>query len=100
MAEKRKSAFLRATQEAQSTAPTVTSSPIPTVTPFSGETVEQQERKAVQKDKVSFYLNPEQRKKLDTLTVEFWQQNGRMLNRNDIVRHLIDQCDIRNLQGL
>jgi hypothetical protein len=96
MPEKRKSAFIRATQEAQATAPTVS----PTRAPLHRAPVEQQEPKAVQKEKVSFYLEPTQTRKLDDLAYQHLTKTGRRINRNDIVRHLIEQCEQSTLADL
>jgi hypothetical protein len=100
MPEKRKSAFLRATQEAQALTPTVSPSVSNTVTPSNSETVEQHERPTAKKDeKITFYLTSSQANKLDDLAYEHKKRTGRRINRNDIVRHLIDQCDIDSLRG-
>jgi len=99
MPEKRKSAFIRATQEAQTPSPaqqtTVTPLNSGTVAHPNRETVPQQELNTEQKKakkKVSFYLDQEQEDKLDTLELQF-RQHKKKINRNDIVRYLIDQCD-------
>lgn len=99
MPEKRKSAFIRATQEAQAPSPvqqtTVTPLDSETVTRPNRETVQQQEPSTGQKrgkKKVSFYLDQEQEDKLDALELQF-RQHKKKINRNDIVRYLIDRCD-------
>ncbi len=107
-AEKRKSAFIRATQEAQ--AGTATTTTTNTVTPLQSETVVPSNRELIpqreasagpKKDKkVTFYLTQEQEDKLDALEIEFRQRHKRKVNRNEIVRLLIDQCDIDSLAAL
>jgi hypothetical protein len=67
--------------------------------PFHGETV------GLSKDqfsrKVSFYLTPGQEKKLDDLADDYRRQHdGKRINRNDIVRHLINQCTLETLESL
>lgn len=108
MPEKRRSAFIRATQEAQEHAAlTPTEPPLPqtshtnTVSPSHSETVTKPGSSTTEKkSKVSFYLSPEQEEKLNDLEVAFWQQHKKRINRNDIVRYLIDHCSIHSLEGL
>jgi hypothetical protein len=49
----------------------------------------------------SIYLTPEQLRKLDDLAYVY---NGRhtdkRIDRQDIIRHLVNNCDIGSLQGL
>jgi len=88
-----------------------------TVVPLSSDTVEtsqsetvteQQSRKmkplnstTVKKEvKVSFYLTPEEEQKLDDLAYEHKKRTGKRINRNDIVRHLIDHCSSEDLQNI
>jgi hypothetical protein len=80
-----------------------------TVAPSQSETViEQQSRKVkplnsttAKKDtKVSFYLTSEQEQKLDDLAYEHKKHTGKRINRNDIVRHLVDHCSIEDLQNI
>lgn len=108
-AEKRKSAFIRATQEAQTGTATPTTTDTSTVTPLQGDTVipsngekaTTREVSVPKKDKkVTFYLTQEQEDKLDALEIEFRQRHKRKVNRNEIVRLLIDQCDIDSLADL
>jgi hypothetical protein len=62
-----------------------------TVKPLDGNTV-----KAV--EKTSFYLRPDQVDKLDELVMAYKRRTGkRGVNRNDIVRHLIDRCELESL---
>ena len=57
-------------------------------------TVTQQHRKTVKKErKISFYLTSEQERKLDDLAYDFLQRTGKRINRNDIVRFLVDQAN-------
>ncbi|MBA2393043.1 MAG: hypothetical protein H0V70_09895 [Ktedonobacteraceae bacterium] len=106
MPEKRQSAFIKATQAAQQ-APTP--APVNTVTPLEGDTVTKQARPTVQREasaepkvdkKVTFYLTQSQVDKLDQLEIDFRQIHKRKVNRNEIVRFLIDHCNIDNLEGL
>ncbi len=80
-----------------------------TVVPSQSETaIQQQSRKVkplnsttVKKEvKVSFYLTPEQEQKLDDLAYEHKKRTGKRINRNDIVRHLVDYCSIEDLQNI
>lgn len=80
-----------------------------TVVPSQSETaIQQQSRKVkplnsttVKKEvKVSFYLTPEQEQKLDDLAYEHKKRTGKRINRNDIVRHLVDGCNIEDLSGI
>jgi hypothetical protein len=74
----------------QSTAPR-TAPPEPTPTKTS------QARKV---KPTSIYLTSEQLRKLDDLAYTYNGRTGKRINRNDIVRHLVDTCDIGSLQGL
>ncbi len=110
MPEKRKSAFIKATQEAQQ-APSIilATTSTNTATPLEGDIVTEQAIPNIQREtntspkkdkKVTFYLTQEQDDKLDTLEMEFRQRHKRKINRNDIIRYLIDQCDVDNLREL
>ncbi len=48
----------------------------------------------------SIYFTPEQLRKLDDLAYTYNGRTGKRINRNDILRHLVDTCDIGDLQGL
>jgi hypothetical protein len=48
----------------------------------------------------SFYLSPEQLLKLDSLAHTHYLQTGARINRNDIVRFLVDRCKIGDLADL
>jgi hypothetical protein len=79
--------------------PTVQEEQRTDLSPFHGETV------GLSKDqfsrKVSFYLTPGQEKKLDDLADDYRRQHdGKRINRNDIVRHLINQCTLETLESL
>lgn len=52
------------------------------------------------RQKISFYLSIEQVNKLDDLIYEHRKIKGIRLNRNDVIRHLIDQCTIEALANL
>ena|SRR5579859_1102192 len=109
MAPKRQSAFLKATQEAQANAAAAATTAANTVTPLHRDTVERQDsttapqrevsagpKKDHKDKKVSFYLTQGQEDKLDELEIQF-RQRKQKINRNDIVRYLIDQCDVDDL---
>lgn len=112
---KRKSAFFSATQEVQQKVePENTVRPLGSdnvktiqsenVSPPHSETVPQMEPqkqgKAKKDTKVSFYLTAEQEQKLDDLAYEHKKRTGKRINRNDIVRHLIDHCIIEDLHNI
>lgn len=133
MPEKRKSAFMRATQEAQKVIPQSSetvklldrerveepkkqdafqSSEMSKVSTamqqdgevvkqldrvdnmqFHGEAVKEQSSETVKKsEKISFYLTPDEARKLNDLEYEQRNRTGRRVNRNDLIRHLIDTC--------
>jgi hypothetical protein len=46
------------------------------------------------REKVPFYLRPDQLDKLDELALAYRKHTGQRLNRNDIIRQLVDQCDL------
>jgi len=56
--------------------------------PQESATVVKKERK------VTFYLTGEQEDKLTRLEFEYFLATGKRINRNDIVRYLVDLCDI------
>lgn len=64
-----------------------------TVTQQSGETVGEFE-------KTSFYITAEQSEKLDDLAHDHKKLTGQRINRNDIVRYLINQATLESLQGI
>src|SRR2546428_4684353 len=103
MAAKRKSAYFAATEVAQKQQNSET------VTPFYGETAEQLISNTVtrhyveteeQLEKTTFYLTPEQAEKLDDLAHDYKKHTGQRINRNDIVRYLIDQATLDSLEGI
>ena len=47
--------------------------------------------------KVTFYLTKEQEDKLTGLEYEYFRLTGKPINRNDIVRYLVDQCTIATI---
>ena len=134
MAEKRKSAFMRATQEAQvrplsqedsetvklldreelkkqdafqsgdvSNSSTASEQGRDEVkqfdreekTAFNSETVKQQKS-----EKISFYLTPDEARKLNDLEYEQRNRTGRRVNRNDLIRYLIDSCTSESFEGM
>jgi hypothetical protein len=64
-----------------------------TVTQQSSETGEQFE-------KTTFYLTAERVEKLDDLAHDHKKQTGQRINRNNIVRYLIDQAAFESLVGI
>jgi hypothetical protein len=48
-------------------------------------------------EKISFYLRADQVDRLDELVLTFKKRTGKRINRNDIVRQLVDQCDLDTL---
>jgi hypothetical protein len=68
--------------------------------PLNRQTVAQSHRETVRLDKITFYLTAEQIKKLDQLEIEYRMNTGRRINRNDLVRHLIEQCSITSFDDM
>ena len=101
MATKRTSAYLKATQEAQQKQPTVSPESSSTVTPLQRDTALPHSRKIDKKEeKVTFYLTSGQADKLDDLAYDHKKRTGKRINRNDIVRYLIDQCTAESLNNI
>ena len=114
---KRKSAFSRALQEAQNST-TVEQKNGETVKPLRRDKVEQSSGEAVQQQnsttvkplnsetvkngltKTSFYIRRDQVEKLDDLAHEFKKRTGKRIDRQDIVRALIDEITLDNLLSL
>jgi hypothetical protein len=111
---KRKSAYSAVLKEAQQPqtqqdSETVAPSNSDTVTPYYRETEErlysntvtQQKGETVEQfEKTTFYLTVEQVEKLDDLAHDHKKQTGQRINRNDIVRYLIDQATADSLDGI
>jgi hypothetical protein len=122
---KRQSAFSKALQEAQnqeqSTQPsreTVTPQDSEAVRPLNRETVTLSHGEEVTPlkrevdtrlhgvtvktnlEKTSFYIRSDQTEKLDDLAHEYKKRKGKRINRNDIIRALIDQTDLESLVAL
>lgn len=134
MSVKRKSAYLRATQEAQAAQqssdtvipldreeveelkkqdafPVASTSNVPTAIQQSSEEVRQLDRentkqfhgeevKQQKSEKISFYLTPDEARKLNDLEYEQRKRTGRRVNRNDLIRHLIDTCTSESFEGV
>lgn len=66
-----------------------------TVKRYNGNTVSSTSKK--NGEKTTFYLRPDQLAKLDELTYEYNKQTAQRINRNDIIRALVDGCDIDQL---
>ncbi len=74
-----------------------------TVEPQDGDTVVPENRNTVKqqidvdesvREKITFYLRPDQIDKLDELVLAYKRQTGKRINRNEVVRRLIDFCDL------
>lgn len=70
-----------------------------TVSQQKSNTVIQQSQSTIADDsstreKISFYLRPDQIDKLDDLTRAYKRRTGKRLNRNELVRRLIDNCTL------
>jgi hypothetical protein len=50
-------------------------------------------------EKITFYLTVEQANKLDDLAHDYKKRRGKRINRNDIVRYLIDHCTLESLEA-
>ena len=64
--------------------------------PTAEETAQETEKSA----KVTFYLSSSQLEKLEDLSYTYRKRTGHKMNRIDIVRRLIDYCDIDLLVDL
>jgi hypothetical protein len=88
-------------QQTQPPVPPAAEAETPPTPPGPAETPQQAPKAQVRNVKpTSFYLTPTQLRKLDDLAYTYNGRTGKRVNRNDIVRHLVDSCDIGNLQGL
>jgi hypothetical protein len=67
--------------------------------PEGGNTVLQQNSEAVRSntEKFTIYISPEQQDKLDELALAYRKRTGKRINRNVIMRKLIDICDLELL---
>lgn len=70
-----------------------------TVSPQHGNTVSPHESAddSSTREKITFYLRPDQIDKLDELTLAYKRRTGQRLNRNELVRRMIDRCDLQLL---
>ena len=48
--------------------------------------------------KITFYPGPGQEHKLNELIFQYWQRHDRMLNQNDILRYMVEQYTIDDLE--
>jgi len=78
---------------------TVTPSYGETSSPPHSETAQPAARGASGLEKTSFYLRPDQLDKLDELALAYRRRTGQRVGRNDLVRRLIDRCDLDSLIG-
>lgn len=46
------------------------------------------------RERATFYLDLEQAQKLDEMILAYRKQTGKRVNRNEIVRYLLDACDV------
>jgi hypothetical protein len=98
---KRQSAFSKALQEAQKASSSEQKNR-ETVKPLNSHTVEQSNSETVKRGltKTSFYLRPDQTEKLDDLEHGCKKRTGRRIDRQDIIRALIDNADLESLLQL
>lgn len=98
---KRQSAFSKALQEAQK-ASSGEQTNRETVKPLNSHTVEQSNSETVKRGltKTSFYLRPGQTEKLDDLEHGCKKRTGRRIDRQDIIRALIDNADLESILQL
>jgi len=86
------------------TAPEEEPQPSPAGIPSSGTTVfpqtsspgipQHQSAEPEVREKVTFYLRPDQLDKLDELVLAYRRRTGKRINRNALLRQLIDQVDL------
>lgn len=71
-----------------------------TVIPQNSSTADTGDTAAPEKpEKVTFYLRRDQVEKLDELVFTYNRRAKRRINRNDIVRQLIDHADLTQVRG-
>ena len=63
-----------------------------------GTTASTQKGSTGKSHKITFYPGQGQEHKLNALIVQYWQRHDRMLNQNDILRCLVEQCTIDSLE--
>jgi hypothetical protein len=66
----------------------------PTVSPSQGDT------RSLKTKKISFYLTPAEEKKLDDFAYQYTNAHEKRVNRSDLVRYLIDHCELKDFQEL
>ena len=98
---RRRSAFSRALQEAQHPT-TVEQQNGETVEPSLSNTATPLDRETVKPGliKTSFYLRLGQSEKLDDLAYGYKKRTGKRIDRQDIVRALIDSSELETLLNL
>lgn len=80
---------------------TVSRSDRETLELWHGSTVGAFDRATVRHlQKTSFYLSPAHLEKLDDLAHAYKKRTGQRINRNDIIRHLVEQCALEQLHEL
>jgi hypothetical protein len=70
----------------------VLSQPINTTIPQSDNTSDKKDR-----DRVTFYLNPGQREKLEDLRIEYRKTTGERINEQELIRRVIDRLTLDSL---
>jgi len=64
------------------------------------DTVAPLEESTLKTNKTSFYLTAGEIRKLKELEIEYYQRTGQSVNRNDLVRYLIDTCTLDTFSNL
>jgi hypothetical protein len=67
-----------------------------TVIPQNGDTVSETSAPSEGADrlKISFYLRPDQLDKLEEMTMAYKRNTGKRINRNELLRRIIDRIDL------
>lgn len=75
-----------------------TNTPLRTVKPSNSNTLTRQEGNKAD-IKVTFYLTEAQVDKLDELVFKYKKRRGKRINRNDIIRHLIENITSEDIEA-
>jgi len=70
------------------------------VLPLGGTTGTQQKGSTAKRSKITLYPSPGQEQKLERLIIQYYERHQRLVNQNDLLRHLIDQCTIDDFEGM
>jgi hypothetical protein len=85
----------------QQTVPPSAPAPRPASEPATTEQGHEPVQKQTRNVKpTSIYLTSAQLRKLDQLAYEYNEQTEKRINRNDIIRYLVDRCTLEHLHGL